>query len=146
MLRLELVHRDVVDLELDRPAGLDPRRDQVLHDLLLPVDRDVTARELAQVDAVTGALELELEPVVGEPLLVQACADADLGQQLDGPVLEDARAHAALDVLPAAGLEHDGVDPLQVEELRQHETGRAGAHDRDLGARRAHPSRSKRAA
>ena len=122
------------------------RCDQVLHDLLLPVDRDVTASELAQVDAVTRSLELELEPVVEQPLLAQACPDADLGQQLDCSGLEDAGAHAALDVLAAAGLEHDGIDPLQVEELRQHETGRACPHDRNLGVCRAHPSRSKRAA
>ena len=129
-----------------RAARLEPRCDQVLHDLLLPVDRDATARELAQGDAVTRSLELELEPVVGQPLLAQACPDADLRQQLDGSVLEHARADAALDVVAAAGLEHDGIDPRQVEEVRQHETGRARPHDRDLGVRRAHPSRSKRAA
>ena len=71
-LRLELVHGHVVDLELDRPAGLDAGGDQVLHDLLLPVDGDVPARQPAQVDAVPRALELQLEPVVGESLLVQA--------------------------------------------------------------------------
>ena len=65
---------------------------------------------------------------------MQAGADAQRGQQLDRPVLEDAGAHATLDVLAAAGLEHDGVDSLQVEELRQHEAGRARADDRDLRA------------
>src|SRR5215207_2775313 len=39
-LRLEAVHRDVVYLEEQRAARLDPRGDQVLHDLLLPVDGD----------------------------------------------------------------------------------------------------------
>jgi hypothetical protein len=38
LLRLELVQRDVVDLEVDGAARLDPRRDQILHDLLLPID------------------------------------------------------------------------------------------------------------
>jgi hypothetical protein len=106
----------------------------------------VTAGELAQVDAVPGSLELELEPVVAQPLLVQASCDAQLGQQLDRPVLEDAGAHTALDVLAAPRLEHDGVDALQVKELRQHEAGGACAHDRDLGVCRAHPPRSKSAA
>ena len=90
--------------------------------------------------------ELKLEPVVGEPLLVQASGDAQLGQQLDRAVLEDTGAHTALDVLPAARLEHDGVDPFPVQKLCQHETGGAGAHDGYLSVGRAHSARSKRAA
>ncbi len=93
--------------------------------------------EPTQVDPVPGAAELELEAVMGETLLVQAGGHAQFVQQLDGPVLEDARAHPALDVLPAAGLEHDRVDPLQVEEVREHESRRAGADDCNLGTTRA---------
>src|SRR5829696_2549642 len=37
---LEAVHRDVVCLEDQRATRLDPRGDEVLHDLLLPVNRD----------------------------------------------------------------------------------------------------------
>src|SRR5215213_210109 len=37
---LDAVHRDVVHLEEQRAARLDPGGDQVLHDLLLPVDGD----------------------------------------------------------------------------------------------------------
>ena len=69
---------------------------------------------------------------------MQALADAEVGQQVDRPVLQDARADSTLDVLAAARFEHDGVDAVQVKELRQHEAGRAGAHDRDLGA--GHPA------
>ena len=50
-LRLDLLHPDVVHLEQERSSGAEPRLDQVLHDLRLPVDGDRLARERLQVDA-----------------------------------------------------------------------------------------------
>ena len=60
-------------------------------------------------------------------------------------VLEDASANPRLDVLAAAGLEDDGVDPCAVQELREREARGAGADDRDLRPVHA-ASRSKSAA
>ena len=89
----------------------------------------VSSRE---VDAVALALELQLDAVVDEPLAPQPLADARLDQEVDRALLEHAGADAALDVLAAARLEHDRVDPAQVQKVREHEPGRAGADDADL--------------
>ena len=64
----------------------------------------------------------------------------------DGALLQHARADALLDVLAAARLEHDRVDALELEQLRQHEPGRPRAHDADLRAHQPPAVRSKSAA
>jgi hypothetical protein len=83
---------------------------------------------------VSFARELELDPVVDEPLALKSLPHADLDQQIDCPLLEHPRANALLDVLAAPVLEDNGVDPLQMEEVRQHEPGGTGTDDPDLGA------------
>ena len=57
--------------EMERPAGIEPGGNQVLHDLLLAVDRDpATAGESREVDPVPLPLELQLDAVVNEPFFL----------------------------------------------------------------------------
>ena len=86
------------------------------------------------VDAMARAVEGEVDAVVPHPLAREPPADADLAHQVDRPLLEHARAHALDDVLTAAILEDDGVDALEMQQLPEHQTGRARADDADLGA------------
>ena len=79
------------------------------------------------------AAEAQLDALVDHPLAVQAVGHAGLGQQVDGALLEHARAHPLLDVLARAQLEHDGVDPAQLQQAGEHEPRRPGSDDRDLG-------------
>ena len=76
-LGLEVVHRDVGDLEVQRQPVVETRGDQVLDDLVLAVDHDAAAAgQLAQRDAVALAVEPQLDAVVDEPLALHALADA----------------------------------------------------------------------
>ena len=86
------------------------------------------------------AVELELNPVVDGTLALHSLTDACLDEQVGDTLFEHARADACLDVVAAAVLEHDRVDPLQVEEVREHEARRAGPDDADL---RAHQPSSR---
>ena len=127
------MHADVLDLELQRAAGVEPRADQVLDHLLLAVDRDrAAAGERREVDPVAAAVEPQLDPVVHEALALHPLADPGLGEQLDRAVLEHARPDPLLDVLAAADLEHDGLDPVAVEQVRQQQPRRPRADDPDL--------------
>jgi hypothetical protein len=54
---------------------------------------------------------------VDHALALHALPYPGLDQQVDRPVLEHAGADALLDVLPASILEHNGLDPLQVQEV-----------------------------
>ena len=86
------------------------------------------------------AAEAQLDPLVHHPLALQAVRHARLGEQVDRALLEHAGAHAPLDVLARAQLEHDGVDPAQLEQAGEHEPRRPGSHDRDLGLHHVLPS------
>jgi hypothetical protein len=124
---------DVLDLEQQRLAGRAPRRDQVLHDLLLAVDHDRAADQLLEVDPVPLAVVAQLDPLVDRALAVHPLADARLAQGVHRALLEHAGAHALDHVLLVAVLEHDRLDPVQVQEMREQQAGRAGADDADLG-------------
>ena len=81
----EVVHADVVDLEQDLSAVGKPPRDQVLHHLLLAIDGDALADQLAEIDVVQRAVEAEMDAVVEHPLALHALADAGLDQQIARP-------------------------------------------------------------
>src|SRR5207253_5536820 len=91
-LALDLVDADVLDLEVERQSGVEPRGDQVLHDLGLAVDDDRAAGELGERDVVALAVELEVDAVVDDPVAAHARAHAELVEQVGGALLEHARA------------------------------------------------------
>src|SRR5262245_25845071 len=130
----EIVDAHIVDPEHDLAAVGEPFRYQVLHHLLLSVDRNALPDQVAEVDVVQCALEAEMNAVVEHRLALQTLADAGLDQQVGGPLLEQAGADAALDVGAAAVLQDDGLDAHKVQEVREHEAGGPGADDADLGA------------
>ncbi len=126
---------DVLYLEMQGPAGLEPRLDEIVHDLVLAVDGDrAAAGERRHVDAMACPVEGEVDAVVPHPLARQPPADAGLAHQVYRPLLEHARAHALDDVLTAAIFEDDGVDAFEMQQLSEHQTGRARADDAYLGA------------
>ncbi len=111
--RLELVNADAGDLEEQRQAGVEPRGDEIFHDLGLPVDHDrPPAGQLAQRDAMALAVELELDPVVDDPLPLHALPHARLHEQIGRTLLEHAGADPVLDVIATPVFEYDGLDAL----------------------------------
>jgi hypothetical protein len=140
---LELVERDVSDVEEEQRAAFEPRFDEVLDHLGLPVDDDrPPAGELAERDAVALAVELKLDAVVDDALALEPLSHARLPQQVDRSLLEHAGADAPLDVVAAAALEHDRLDALELEQSREREPGRPRADDRDLRPQRFDSSSS----
>jgi hypothetical protein len=132
------VNGDVGHLEEQREISVEPRCDQVLDDLGLAVDRDrAAAGELAQWDAMTLAVELELDAVVDDSLPPQALADTGIDEQVGRSLLEHAGADTMLDVVSAAVLQHDRLDAFAVKKVREHQPGGAGADDRHLRAHQA---------
>ena len=55
-------------------------------------------------------------------------------EKVGDAVLDDARAHAVLHVLEAAGLDDDGVDALALQQVTEHQSSRTGADDHHLRA------------
>ena len=77
-------------------------------------------------------LKREMNTVVEHGFALHARADAGLDQQVARPLLEQAGADAALDIVAAAVLQDDGFDARAVQQMRQHQPRRPRAHDPDL--------------
>ena len=60
---------------------------------------------------------------------------AGVDQQPDAVALKDARPVGVLDLVATTYVEHHRVDAGPLQKVRQHEPGRSGADDPDLGAR-----------
>ena len=61
-------------------------------------------------------------------------------EQVDGALLQHAGPHALLDVLAGAAFEHDRLDALAGQEVGEHQPGRPGPDDGDLGPHQGSPN------
>jgi hypothetical protein len=59
-------------------------------------------------------MEAQLDSVVNEALPLHARPNPNFGKQVDGTLFEYAGPNALFDVLPAAILDHDRVDPFPI--------------------------------
>ena len=106
------------------------------HDLILRINRDGAAvGEFLEVNAMSAAAETKPDAVVGKPFAFEPLANTRLFEQIDSSLLEQASTHALLDVLPAARLDDNRLDALQVKKMGQQEARWPGADDSDLCAR-----------
>ena len=131
---VQAVQGDVVDLEAQLGSGVHARRDEVLHHLLLAVHGDAASGVFDEVDAVAAQPESQDHPGVRQPLLVHPLADTGLAQRLGCAVLQDAGPNSVFDVGAVAALEHDRLDALQMQQVREQQARGAGADDSYLRA------------
>jgi len=78
------------------------------------------------------ALEFDEHAAMQHALAQKTLADAGRDQQIGAVLLEQAGAQPVLDVIPAPVLEDNGGDPLQMEEVGKHQTGRACSDNGNL--------------
>src|SRR3954471_20690257 len=130
----EIVYADIGDFEQNLPAVGQPARHKILHHVLLAVDRDAFPKHLAKIDVVQRAAKAQMDAVVRHALALHSLADAAVDQQVARPLLDQTSADAALDIRTTAAFEDDRFDPVQVQEMRQHQSGGPSADDSDLRA------------
>ena len=130
----QAVQADVLRLVDDRPAGCFVGVHQVSLDLGLAVDGDGLAGQRLEVDAPTLAVERQLDAVVQQPLAVEAVADADLLQQVDGALLEQAGADAGVQVFGGAPLQHDRFNAGETQQPGKQQPGGSATDNPDLRA------------
>src|SRR5580704_1537322 len=135
----EVVHGGVFDVEVDFPAVGQATRDQVGHDFFLVINDDVFIDQLAEIDVVRPTIEREINAVMDHGLAFHAIANARLDQKLRHPMLHQARADASLAIGAAPVFNDDGVNAGEMKEVREHQPGRAGAHDANLSAHASLP-------
>ena len=130
----QVVDGDVLNFKKDLAPARRPGMVQVLENFTLGIDGDAfSAGELSEVNAVAAAFKAQLDSVVNQAFAFQAFPEAHRGEQVDRPLFEDAGPDPFLNVLSAAILDHDRLDPFEIQEVRQHKTGRSRTNDAHLG-------------
>ena len=135
LIGVEIMHahvlRAVDGAQASGLAGLH----QVTRHLGLAVDHHMPAIAVAcQVQAVALAAEEQLHAVVDQALCVHALTHTGLVQQIDGHLLQHARADPAEHVVRTLALQDHGVDARLEEQLTKQQARRACANDSDLGS------------
>ena len=137
---IETVYAHVFSGEKNPSARGQPRVGQVFDDFVLPIDGDrLSAGQCEQIDTMAAAPEAQFESAMDQALAAETFADAGFVHQVDGALLEHAGAHALLDVLAAAILDHHGFDAGAMQQMREHQSRRSRPDYSDL---RAHFRRS----
>ena len=110
---VEVMQRDIRDIELERGIGGHARGHQILDDFMLRIDGDRMAGEFGQRDASALAFERQLEAVMQRAFGLHPLAETGFVQQVHRALFEHARANRRFDVAAAARFEHDGFDAAQ---------------------------------
>ena len=132
--RLQIGKAHRFGLEQDLSPGVEVRVDEVLHHFVLAVDRHHLAGQVGQGDAMALAGKAQRQPVVDQPLAVQAVGEAELGHEIDRALFEQAGADALDHVLPAAIFQDDGVDAVTPQQMGEQQACRSRADDSHLCA------------
>ena len=83
---------------------------------------------------MAAAGEAQFESPVYQPLVAETFADSRFVHQVDGALLEHTGAHAFLDVLATAILDHHGFDAGAMQQMRKHQARRSCPDNSDLRA------------
>jgi hypothetical protein len=83
---------------------------------------------------MTVSVEADFDAVMNQSFALHAISNVHLRQQVDRTLLQHTGADSLFTVLPASGVNDDGVDALQMEQLRQHKSCGPGSHNPNLRA------------
>src|ERR1700730_10163683 len=97
-------------------------------------DHPLTAGKIAKVDAMPGPAKPKLDASMEQRLALQPFTDTRIHQQVDGSLLETARADPFFDALAAGGFQNYGFDAVEMEQMSEHHPRRAGTPNADLCA------------
>jgi hypothetical protein len=97
------MNRDILHLvQHGAPSGA-ARLVQIFLNLILTVDSDCAATgQIVHVDAMAGATEADIDPVVDKPLALHAIAYADFGHEIDHALFQHTGTHPVNHILFAA--------------------------------------------
>ncbi len=76
--------------------------------------------------------EADVDRLVDHAFAPQPLVQAELAHQIDGALLQHAGAHAVFHIGAAARFQHDAVDALAIEQMREEQARGARADDDDL--------------
>src|SRR5204862_1562192 len=98
----EIVHAHIARLEQNLSAVGEPPLDQILHHLLLAVDGDAFADEIAEIDVVQRAAEGEIDSVVEHAFALHPRADPAFHAEVPRSLIDQPCPDAACALIAAA--------------------------------------------
>jgi len=132
---LQPMQADVAHFKMNLPPGIQARLDQILDNFLLRVHCDGSPwSEVFKIDAMPAAAETQFDPVMHQPLLLQARAHPGFDHQIHRALLQHARANPLLHIMASTRFKNYRLDSLQIEQMRKHQPRRPRADYPDLGA------------
>jgi hypothetical protein len=111
---IEVMNRDITDFEESLASGSEPSGNEVLHHLLLGIDRNTMPGQSLEIDAMTLAAETDLDSVVDKALPLHSIPDAHFREQVDRPLFQNPSPHPLFTVFAASSLDNDGFNALPV--------------------------------
>ncbi len=134
-LQFNLLH-----LEKQLPLRRHTRGDQVFQDFVLGINGDGAVGQSRQIDAVLTATECQPDALMPRPFPPHPLSQSDLVEQIDRPLFEHPGANGRFHRRPAARFQHHRFHAMQMQQMRQHQAGRAGTDYRNLCAHSIIPS------
>jgi len=125
-------HHAKVDLGPVTGAGVG----EIGEDGSLGIEPDRRAHQVLEVDVVTAAAKTQLDPAVLVTVLQDAPGHPAVDEEPHAVALEDARPDRRLDLMPRTDVDRHRVDAGHVQQVAQHQPGRAASHDPDGRAAR----------
>ena len=132
-VRGDVDHGGVGDTEPDIATVPRPGICKVDEHVGLRVEPGGVPDQLLEVDAVALAGEAHVDPGVGVTVSEDSVGDVVFDQHADAVDLQDAGSHGGLDASPRAVVDVDRVDASTVQQVGQHQPGRAAPDDADGG-------------
>ena len=114
-------------------AGRDAGVVQVFQNFVLRINRNsLSPGKFLKINSMTAPSEAQLDPMMNQAFAILPLPDTHLREQVNRSLFQHARPDALLGILAAAIFDDDGVDPLQIQKVREHETGGSRANNPDL--------------
>ena len=131
-LRVKIGNAHSFGFKKERRIVIKARGDQVLHHFLLRIDGDGLPHQVLKINTVAFAIEPKFHAAVLQSLARHSRSDARIAQHIHRALLQHASAHPALHILARVAFQHHAFDSLQMQKVRQHQPGRAGADNTHL--------------
>jgi hypothetical protein len=131
---LETLHSSIFCFEQNAPRGRQTSLNQVFDEFVLAIHRDRATSEVLKVDTMALAVKTKFDAVVDQAFALHPFAHAHLHEQIDGARLQHSRPNTFLAILTRPVFEHDGVDAVEIKQVRQYKPGGPGSDNSDLRA------------
>src|ERR1700757_3724027 len=105
---------------------------------MLAINRDCLARDLSERDAMQSTAQTDLNSFVAHAFAVKALRNTRLPQHLHRAMLQNASTNALLTILLRSCFYDYGLDAIEMQQMRKHETRGSGAYNPNLGLSSPH--------